>query len=778
MNKIVKRPKILGREVLDLLIEFIYLFIIFLIPLWLAFLFPTYNIFELNKIVLFKILIWIFLLLTSIKLIFYWPFFPFKDLKFNQWVKALYKYWLVPLIFILGISFTLLFSIDPVHSFFGSYERQQGLVSYLFYFFWFILLSFNILSINNGLLKKKGEDSLIKRVHRIVITTVISGSLVAVYGVLQIFNIDFLVWPEAPYLTHRVLSTFGQPNFLASFLLLTIPLSLYLLYYYRSFLSRLFYSLICLISLVCLFLTSSRGALLALVIIVLIFLFYLLRYSAMSRVKKIVASLILIFILFSGSISLEFILPGRLSSFFDYQNGSFAARLNFYSAAADSIIQRPIFGYGLENSGEQFIKYYEPNWGIYGDVNTSTDRAHNLLLDILLTTGFWGLIFFTILYYSFFALALENIRKQKEKALSLALALGAAGYLFSLIFSFTIVTGEVYFWLFFALLVVLNFSGPSRSISYKFVAGKWRLLKTVIVLILTLGTAWQIHSNLKVLVADYYFKRLYYLLAEKDYFTSFILDDYIHATKVNLVNQSFYNRFLGDNLSDVYPEIDELAAKVIAKEKLKLVFSDLPDRGYKNILVKAKISAALENFSISEKYFARLNNYTPHWPQGYLEEAKMFVLEHDLASAAAAFHLAEINLPDLNDSRLGGRQKEATQYYRYVIYLGLGNLYQQENRYEVAEKYYQLAYRDNPQDFTLFKKIADTYYFRNDFIQAIEYNQRGFKRAPRDYNWPLALAALYYEQEDTQQALFYLDQAIKLAPQNDDLLKLRWSYSQ
>jgi len=777
MSKAIIRPKILGREVLDLLIEFSYLAIIFLIPLWLAFFFPTYNIFELNKIILFKILVWILLLLTLIKSIFYWPFAPFKDLKWGQRIKKINKYWLAPLIFIFALSFTLLFSIDPIQSFFGSYERQQGLVSYLFYFLWFILLTFNILSINNSLLKKKGEDSLSKRVQRLIRTIAISGLVVAVYGVLQIFKIDFMIWPEAPFLTHRALSTFGQPNFLASFLLLIIPLNLYLLYHCRTFVSRLFFTIGFLASLICLFLTSSRGALVALVLVVLIFIVYLISSKTVSRSKKIFIAIILSLVLLGGFVGLESYLPGRLNSFIDYQNGSLAARVNFYSAAADSILQKPIFGYGLENGGEQFIRYYEPDWGIYGDVNASTDRAHNLLLDILLTSGFWGLIFFTVLYYAFFALARGNIKEDKDRDLSLALALGAAGYLLSLLFSFTIVAGEVYFWLFFALLAVINFSGSRRSISPQFVAGKWRLLKTTIVLILALGAAWQIHSNLKVLMADYYFNRLYYLLAEKDYFTSFILDDYIRATKINPINQNFYNRFLGDQLTNFYPEIDELTVKVIAREKLKTIFEALPSSDYRNILTKAKVSAILENFSVSEKYFALLNNHTPHWPQGYLEEAKMFILEKDFASAAAAFHLAEINLPDLNDERLAGRQREATQYYRHVIYLGLGNLYFQENRYELAEKYYQLAYRDNPQDFTLFKKIADTYYLRNDLDKAIEYNKRGFNRSPNDYNWPLALAVLYYEQDNRSVALEYLEQAIRLSPKNQDLQKLYFEYN-
>ena len=60
-----------GKDILNLLIEADYLAIIFLIPLYFAYFFPTYNIFDLNKIILFKILVWLLLFFTGLKTIFY-----------------------------------------------------------------------------------------------------------------------------------------------------------------------------------------------------------------------------------------------------------------------------------------------------------------------------------------------------------------------------------------------------------------------------------------------------------------------------------------------------------------------------------------------------------------------------------------------------------------------------------------------------------------------------------------------------------------------------------
>jgi len=775
MNKLLNKTKISSLEIFDLLIEFTYLAVIFLIPLAFSYWFPTQNIFELNKLVLFKVLVWCLLLLTLIKLIlfFSWPDFKNFQKIVSVWFK---KYWLIPSLFIVGLSFTLFFSLDQANSFFGSYDRGQGLVSYLFYFIWLVLLSFNILTINNSRTRMKGTDSLEKRLVRIVRTAVYSGFLVSVYGILQFLGIDFLTWTESALITHRTFSSFGQPNFLAAWLLLIIPLNFYLIFLARNSWRRIFYLLTTLSALVCLFLTASRGALIALSFVIFLFLIYLLWFTALSRLKKILIIILFLVVLGGGASVLEIALPGRLSSFVDYQSGSLAARFNFYTAAADAIVKKPVFGYGLENSGEVFIKYYEPNWALYGEVNASTDRAHNLILDILLSTGFWGLFFFTLWYWQFFKLASRNLQTKKNKFLSLALVLGGTAYLLALFFGFTIVAGEVYFWLFLALLMVINFSKSETVLATKIV--NWQLFRTIISLLVACLIIWQIQNEFRVISADQYFYRLYYTLAQKDYSTSFLLFDYIEENKINAASQNSYDRFLGDKLSNFYNSIDELAIKAQAQKKLTEIKNRLPDSGYENWLVKGKIDSALGNFDSAAEYFSRLISYTPHWPQAYFEEARLFRNKQDFSAAARAYYLAKMNLPNLTDERLSGHQKEVVAYYLAVVDRELGNTYLAAQQYALAEKYYQAAYLNNPSDFSLFKNIADTYYFRQDLESAIKYNQRGYQRNPQDYNWLLALASLEKERGNQAKAIFYLDEALNLAPNNQWLKGIRSEYKQ
>jgi putative inorganic carbon (HCO3(-)) transporter len=761
----MKRLDLKGREIIDLLIEFSYLAIIFIVPIFFAAIYQTYNIFELNKLFIFKIFVWLLFSLTAVKLIFYRVKWPLK------------KHWLIPGIFIISLGISLFFSLNPQQSFFGSYDRQAGYLSFLFYFFWFVLVVFNILTIDNRSSRKSPADNLEKKINRIIITAVISSFLVALYGILQIFGIDFFSWPEDPLITRRTLSTFGQPNFLASWLLLVIPLSAYLIYQNKKFLFKFFYFLILSAQIVCLFFTSSRGGFVALGIAGLLFVIYLIFFSKLNKHYKFLAGLGLAILLISGVVGLNIFLPGRFTGLLNFQSGSSAARVDFYQASADAITKRPFFGYGLENSGEIFINYYQPNWGINGDVGSTTDKAHNLILDIVLATGFFGLIFYIILYYYFFRLAGDNIRQKKMGNLSLALALGGASYLFSLMFSFSIIAGEIYFWLYLALLAAINLDqGDIKELPPRIFKKEPILIKSLLILFIVSVSSWGGYYEVRVLTADYYFSKLYYTLAEEQYFTTFVLADHITAQNTNPINQEYYNRFLGDKLSDFYPQIKDLSSKKVVLEKIAELDKEIPEKGYENILVKGKMNSVLGNYILAEKYFFEVTNKTPYWPKTYLELGNLFFKEGKIKEAIINYQLLEKILPDVNDSRLNDGHRKILKLYWKVITQKLGDIYFKDGNYIEAEKNYQLAYLNDVNDFTLLKNIADTYYLRGDFAKALEYNLRGLERNPEDYSWYLSTALIYKKMGNIDEAKNYFNSALKLAPTNEVLLRLKPEY--
>jgi len=133
-------------------------------------------------------------------------------------------------------------------------------------------------------------------------------------------------------------------------------------------------------------------------------------------------------------------------------------------------------------------------------------------------------------------------------------------------------------------------------------------------------------------------------------------------------------------------------------------------------------------------------------------------------------------LPDINDERLNLEHKKYLELYEKNIFLNLGDVYFKNENYLEAEKYYQLAYKRDYNDFTIFKRIADTYYLRGDFSKAREYDLRGAVRSPSDYRWPYMIAFIYRIEGNKEMAHKYFMKALDLAPQEKLLLDLKNEY--
>jgi tetratricopeptide (TPR) repeat protein len=615
-------------------------------------------------------------------------------------------------------------------------------------------------------------------------TAALSGTLVAIYGILQFLNIDFLAWPEPAFLTHRAFSSLGQPNFLASWLLLVIPPSIYLLVTSRRPLIRFAWSLALASQVIALFLSGSRGGVIALLGVVALFLIYRLALSSWPRRYKYLTVLSFIILALATLWLLNYSSQGRVQELAETDSGSLAVRINLYEAAASAISTHPWLGYGLETGSEVFIKYYTPDWGVYGDVGQSADRAHNLPLDILLVTGAWGLLLFCGLYYFGFNLVRDNLRHNHWAGLTLALAGGLSGYLLSLLFSFSLVSGEIYSWLFLAVLVAINFSGrypsavlPAAIPSAVRLRPRKIWLLSWLGLVLVLVTFWQISRTFQDLIVDYYFDQTYKTSGDSDYAYIFQLANYLSlAPAANPINRSSYNYYLADKLNAVYANLTDPALSKLVRTELQILDQNIPANGYQNLTLKARINTLLHNFSLAQQYLTQVLRLAPNWPPAYITQGELAAAAGDKKGALLAYYSASLNLPDPNDPRLNEPHGQVVRGYQYLLDYKIAEIYQQQSDYALAGKYYSLAYQSYPTNFSLLKKIADTYYQRGDLAMAISYNQHGLERNPNDYNWPLALAILYRESGNNSQARNYLQRAIRLAPHNQQLQKLQLEY--
>ncbi len=75
------------------------------------------------------------------------------------------------------------------------------------------------------------------------------------------------------------------------------------------------------------------------------------------------------------------------------------SRMSAWKISLQAVLEKPYFGYGPENFYIGFNKHYDFNLPLMDVVNTF-DRAHNYLIQILVDSGIFALIFYLIFYLS------------------------------------------------------------------------------------------------------------------------------------------------------------------------------------------------------------------------------------------------------------------------------------------------------------------------------------------------------------------------------------------
>ncbi|MFA4943002.1 MAG: O-antigen ligase family protein [Patescibacteria group bacterium] len=740
--KAIVLGKFSWQKVLEILVEFTYLLVFFAVPLALAFFLKTDNVFELNKIVLFRSLVYVLFILTLIK-----AFFFSSRQKFSR------RYLLPVLILIIFGAISLFFSIDPANSYYGLADRQQGYRSLLFYGWWFFLLLYNLVTSND----------LDKKIHRIFWVIMGSSFFVSLYGLLQILGIDFISWTEPPFITHRTFSTLGQPNFLGSYLVLIMPLLLYGLIKYRKFWPRLILAVLLVFQLATLFATGSRSAWLGLLgALVLLAYWNLSRpWPSLQRPQRRGVILISFLLGLVAIISLfqNPYISQRLKTSLDFSHGSVSARFNFWSGAIQSISHRPLLGYGLENQGREFIKYYQVNWAQTGFVNAGTNRAHNLILDLLLTVGIIGLAVYTFVYFSFFKWANQNRSDHLYRFWSESLIAAVFAYLISLLFGFSIVVTEIYFFSYLAIVATQNarLSGGTE-IDSKFNLG-WPI-KIIIIALALFFSGRQISFELKSLVADNYFLEMRQVLNQNDYPRALF---YYQKIKAQNVNDFYYNYNFVDSLPyDLETTINPVIIKLFQKELIDLL-PKLTKDNYDYYYLRAKIQTLLKDYPRALESYQKMIELSPDLPKNYFARAKFYVVSgrDDLALLDLKKVLELLPKPENNPESLSTSEKSVA-YYQSLIFKELGDLYSRELKYDLAGANYRLSYLLNMSDLVTYKRIADSYFMGGDIETAIWYNLRASERYPTDYVWPFSLAVLYHQKGDDVNAIKYLDLALSL----------------
>ena len=482
----------------------------------------------------------------------------------------------IPIILFLASQIiSTIFSLDPHVSLWGYYSRfNGGLLSVIAYIFLYYAFLSNFQTNAIGMVKKS------------LFLSLISGLIVALWGLPSHFGydptcllfrgtFDVSCWTAEFMPKVRIFSTLGQPDWLAAYLAILIPISLayvisnwkleinsalrnWRLWTYLS-LTALFYidllyanarsgfvaiwiSLIFLaLSLAwfykkqlqnLLFLKTAKLGFLTLAFLFVVVTFFIgtsvspINRFTFSELKKTFVSKQLTAEVkpTTQSETKPAVSTGELGG-----TDSAKIRLLVWSGAINAWKNNPIFGTGVETFAFAYYKYKPVEQNLTSEWDFLYNKAHNEYLNYLATTGLFGLGTYLLIIGYFFIITILNLfssdksaQNDRNKLLVFALLASYASILITNFFGFSVVIINVYLFMIPAFIFVLmgqteTKESPvqiNKAVRIESEASVWQWTPIFFILVIS---GFMLYSLLRFWQADKAFAHGYNLDQAKDY---------------------------------------------------------------------------------------------------------------------------------------------------------------------------------------------------------------------------------------------------------------------
>lgn len=634
-------------------IKYLYLSLFFFTPL----IFSFYNseLFELPKMYFVYSLT---IVLVTLHLI---NFFKKKTPLFRHTILD------IPLfLFLISQTISTFISIDITTSFFGYYSRLNGgLLSIISFTLLYWVLVVYI-------------DKDFKR--KIINTILFSGLLVSLFGIAEHFGIDKHIWVQD--VQSRVFSTLGQPNWLATYLVMIIPLSLAKFLESEKKNSRLYFFLTTAAFYLCLLFTKSKSGIIASIVsLLLFFFFYLIKNkSKLKNSFKTITPILLLIVLSSLLINnpIKDKLFSKLSTKEDQSQTtnqivnitpSGDIRKIVWQGSLDLWRQYPLFGTGTETFAYSYYWTRPASHNLTSEWDFLYNKAHNEYLNFLATTGIVGLVAYLLLIIFILVKTFHN------KAIFTAIL----AFLITNIAGFSVVITS----LFLFTLPALTLDQSKKKTKLK--KDKKYLIPIVIFLSLII-----LQKNINFFIADYYYSKAIKLDKARDYQTAY-----------QLMNQSLNFR---PNQPEYLVKSASLASKLsITTKEEKYIYIAI-----ENIDKAIKKSPANINFW---KERAQIYYYLSSLDTQYFQSAINSLVQIQALAPTDAKNLYTIaqflESAELFDQSIPYYQKAIKLKSNYDhAYFALGEIYFNQENYDLAKENLNQALKYAPNN-TYAQKILD-----------------------------------------------------------------------
>lgn len=431
MSKKNKEPEVLWQYKI---VKFLALALVFVIPLY----FNTDHWFPFNssKIIL-SIGIILFILL----------FFTWGKLSENNFSISFNPLHIVVKLFLVILTVSAIFGIDPHNSFFGSWNQSTSLV---------LLYILTIYACIVGFLIKKDNKFIIK----ILLASFLSAVCVAFIS--HTGNSVFPFFGDNS-------STIGNSSYAGAYLLFNAGFGAGLFFYYKKLWKKIFIFISNLIIIFCplffnkniflgkislmeifhdpfLLLGVANGAAIGLLIsFIVIFIFYLILSSV--KIKRI-AGLVLLFALLCG-VSYAGVMimnpDSKVNQVYVEEKGQ--NRLLAWDSAISGFLDRPVLGFGFNNFYYNYQKYFSSKIFEGNNIEFFFAQPHNVVLEHASNSGILGLGAYIALFIYLIIILCANRKDEKDryKFIKISLIGVLFGYFIQNLFVFDTITTYLMF---------------------------------------------------------------------------------------------------------------------------------------------------------------------------------------------------------------------------------------------------------------------------------------------------------------------------------------------
>ena len=610
-------------------------------------------------------------------------------------------------------------------------------------------------------------------------------ALACAYGLCQNLGWEFL-WPfdiSRDFGT-RSISTFGNPNFISSFILLALPLGVVYFICAKEKLAKVYYLFICLLYIACLAVTQTRSSWLgAFFAFIILFSAASFRKLVFKNIKKTVVLFIMAGALFFfwpsqetknyKSLVLErtaqesLIKPSNLTLGAKNLNQAYHQRLMMWTCGVDNFKQKPWLGWGWGSwqltfapcQGKLLNKY--PALAV---LKTQANSAHNIFIETLSQSGLTGLICFLF----FILLTCLGFRKYylkqtdtKIKLFYLALFASFIAFLADNMLNITSQITVLAFMFYFVMGLLASLEVKEREIK-----------KPCLIFFLVLAGIFFLFFNFKnyknLVSSAYSFKAYKEVLLKRDYRADKLLTKALNLSKESA--EDFYLQTLVLVNLKAYHSLEELLKEALT------YFPYFYEFYFRQAALKEIQGDTPQAFSYIKKTLALYPFYEPAF-SGILN---LLAYNKELRSLENAEYIKKLSLPL--------SFKNAYTFLLYQIYFEHG-LYEQarelllellsQNKFDetaqqkLAEVNKKLSIKDDnflreAKELTLLRKEI----LSSEQISSALLNKAKKAAQSKDVEAQMLLAQVYFKKQDFKESRLILEELYKDYP---DFLPLNFA---